>query len=173
MKWQFLIFFSIALGVYFAMNFYIFIRGWQALMFYPKIRLWLALTFWIFAAVYPVGRLMENFTQNVFTDALVWRGSFWLGVMVYLFFLAFGVDIFRIIAKLSGHAVSYWVNNHLFYKLWAGAVFALLGFALAGFGLWNALTPVVTKLEIVISKDGGIKKEWNIIVVSDIHMYHC
>jgi hypothetical protein len=126
--------------------------------------------FWGCAASFIAGRVLENYVQNGYADAVVWIGSLWLSVMVYLFFFVLFLDVGRFVFTVFGNTPSQWTNEYESLKLSVGVFGFLLALSVTGLGFWNARTPVVKEIEIAVSKNGGEKKEWNIVAVSDIHL---
>lgn len=171
MKIEFIIFFGIALLIYGSVHFYIFIRGWQACAAAGGVfQVFYAVVFWALALSFIAGRVLENYVQNGYADAVVWMGSLWLSVMVYLFFFVLMLDLGRFLFTVFGNTPSQWTDSYESFKFFIGAFGFLLALSVTAFGFWNARTPVVKELEIVLEKEGGEKKEWTIVVASDIHL---
>jgi hypothetical protein len=101
-NYQFLIFFSVVLLIYSAINYYIYHRGMQALASEPTYRIWFRWGFIFLAASYVAGRFLERIQLSAFSDFLVWTGSFWLAIMFYLLLAVILVDIIRLLNGLTG-----------------------------------------------------------------------
>lgn len=170
MKWPFVVFFGIFFLIYFGVNGYVFRRGWQALELYPVLRFWFSAWFWFSACSYVMARILERFWMSHFSDALVWYGSLWLGALVYLLLFVFAIDFGRFLLTLVGHAPSLWTEQYPSLKFLVASGVAVLTIAIVAFGFWNARSPIVREVSIDIPKDGGEKKFWNIVFVSDVHM---
>ncbi len=170
MNKAFLIFFSIVFVVYFSVNYYIFIRGLQAIKpgsplktYYIIIYVVLALSFW-------VGRITENYFPSVFTDILVWVGSFWLAFMLYFFITVLLLDIMRLVNHFLPFYPEYVKSNYIKVKeyiFWGSIVVVSLTVLI---GHINFLNPRLYTKEIKINKSTKDIKELNIVVASDIHM---
>lgn len=170
MSIAFFIFFGIFFTLYFGVHGYVFYRGWQVLDPAPYLKVLYASLFWLSACAYILARIVERFAQNSFTDMLVWYGSFWLAVITYLFLITLTLDIAQVIGYWMGLPLDAWFTAHPLFKAWVGGA-VLLGTALVvAFGLRTALMPEVRTLAYDIAKDGGVKSEWNIVFVSDIHL---
>jgi predicted MPP superfamily phosphohydrolase len=171
MKWySALLFFGIAMLVYFSVNAYVFRRGWQAFELYPSLRLWYAAIFWLSACSYIVARFVERLWLSRLSDALIWYGSLWLGALVYLFLAVVTLDLIRSWSTIAGHAPILWTGNYLLLKFVAAGIVTLLTAGIVAYGYVNAISPVVREVKIDIPKDGGSKKSWNVVAVTDVHM---
>ncbi len=166
----FLIFFSIVLGVYILVSYYIFIRGLQALPAGNSFRSYYIWIFWILTGTYIAGRILEGVHLSYLSDLLVWTGSFWLGAMLYFFLLVLFFDLLRL-----SHHVLHWypdviVQNMLKTKLvvfWGSVVWVVL---LIAVGHINTRIPEVRHIDIEIDKRAGAMKEVNVVLMSDIHL---
>jgi len=99
---NFIIFFSLVITIYGLINFYIGRRAWQALPGTGHIRyiflgvfLFFVLAYPLGRLAYPLGRLLERLYYCGITKFIVLIGSFYLGFMIYTFFLALIFDILR------------------------------------------------------------------------------
>ncbi len=166
----FLIFFTIVMAVYAIGNYYIFIRGLQAIPACSSLRTPYIWVFWLLAATYVAGRILENIHLGVVSDVLVWTGSFWLGAMLYFFLLVLLFDLLR----LSHHLITWfpqlvldnWAKTKQIAMIGSIALVALL---LIG-GHINTRFPVVRHVDIQIDKQAGDLKELNAVLMSDIHL---
>lgn len=166
----FIIFLSIVLTIYLLINLYIFRRAWLAFSFPAVWRFFGLALLLVLMLAYPLGRFGEQLSRNGATNLLVTIGSFYLGLMVYAFFMIVLIDILR----LSNHAIHFFPEALTRNPLKTARVTALL---VAGFtvlvvfaGHLNALHPRVRQLQIQIDKPAGELKELNMVVASDIHL---
>lgn len=170
MRMQFLIFFSIVLGVYALVNVYIFIRGLQALEAESSLRTWFIWIFWALAASYVAGRFLERIFINPFTDMLIWTGSFWLAAMLFFFLLVVVFDLGRlinlIIPYLPEAGTAAWAR--LRFGLFAGSIILVAGFVTAGF--INARSPRIITAEVHLDKPANGMQQLHAVVMSDIHL---
>ena len=171
MKWySALLFFGIAMLVYFGVNAYVFRRGWQALELFPAVRTWYTAIFWISALSYVVARFVERLWLSRLSDVLIWYGAFWLGALVYLFLAVVALDLVRSWSTIAGHSPEQWTGNYLLLKFAMFGTVTFLTAATVAYGYVNAISPVVHEVRIDIPKDGGAKKSWNVVAVTDVHM---
>jgi predicted MPP superfamily phosphohydrolase len=169
-KLNFVIFFSVALSVYGAINYYVFARGWELLSNHPTARIYCLAIFLLVASAFIVGRFLERARISWFSTSLVWVGSFWLAAMTYLFLSILTVDILR----LSDFIVPWFPS---FVNSYPVETKEILGTSLIGCvllavvaGHLNATHPRVRVLDLSVAKNGGVEKSLNIVAVSDIHL---
>jgi uncharacterized protein len=166
---NFIIFFSIALTIYGLVNFYIFIRGWQVLPPSALFRVPYLVVFLVLSLSYIAGRVLERFTICVPSTCMIWLGSIWFGLMLYLFLGVILCDLLRLGNWLAGVLPA---DSELYARVKQAAAAAVLLAAIVAvfLGFLNALTPRITTLSITVPKKSGARKELNIALVSDIHL---
>ena len=168
MKYQFLIFFSIVLVIYSAINFYIYSRASQALPSGSAIKLWFGWTFLFLSSTYIAGRVLEKFYLSAFSDILTWIGSFWLAFMLYGFLLVVLIDIVRLIHAITGFmpAALFTPNaKQWMFILGVSGIFITVAAAYI-----NAISPRMKIMELTVNKSAGNLKELKIALASDIHL---
>lgn len=170
MRWQFVIFFSIFFTIYGLVNFYILRRSWQALELHPQWRLCFVVWFIGSALVYFIGRWLENYYFNPATDALVWYGAFWLGLIVYAFFAVLFIDLIRSVLLIVNPTIFNLTHNYAHLKFTLGVGVSALILIVLSLGFLNASEPKVKNLSFNVDKTVTGKKDWNIVMVSDIHL---
>ncbi|MEI6764566.1 MAG: metallophosphoesterase [Bacteroidota bacterium] len=166
----FLIFVSIVLAVYAAVNYYIFIRGWQALSGLITLRYWYLGAFLFLSSSYILARFLEYYAPSPVSRMFVWIGSFWLAAMLYFFLIVFLVDIVRMFNYFF-HFLP--LSESLFYgKLKIISISAATGIVaitiLAGY--INAVNVRVKRIDLQIAKHAGTLHQLNIVMASDIHL---
>ncbi len=150
----FILFLSIALFIWAALNYYLFLRLSPIL---PK---WFTTFFWILAFSYFIGRILEQF--GVPSHILIIIGSIVMGIQVYLFlcflFMDAGLGIAHLLKKPLGFPP----------KLEAISALAIaLTVVLAGF--INSVMPITRHVNIPAPKVGS---ELRIAFASDLHLGH-
>jgi len=167
---QFIIFFSLVLVVYGAINFYIYIRGLQAIPSGSPWRLWFSLIFWGLASTFILARILERTYPCLFTGIITWIGSFWLGFMLFFFLAVVLIDIAR------------GFNSFLHFfppSFYAGLAhtklvtfFTVLGLTviLVSGSFINARNPHLKELNLTISKPHATPGELTVVMASDIHL---
>ena len=167
-SYQFLIFFSIVMVIYAAINYYIYARAMQAIPATSSFRIGFKWGFLLLVSAYVAGRIMERVYLSVFSDVLTWIGSFWLAIMIYGLLLVVLIDIIR----LTNHFTGFLPQS--FYSAQGKATILYLSMAAVGIivlaGHINAITPRVNKFTLEVDKQANGLKELNIAMASDIHM---
>ncbi|MFH0735595.1 MAG: metallophosphoesterase [bacterium] len=170
MTWNFVVFFSIVIVLYLAVNFYMFIRGLQALPSDTPLKFYYIITFGVLSLSFWAGRILENYHPSYFSDILVWVGSFWLAFILYMILSIFLIDILRLINHFV-HIFPNFITNdivktkiYLFYGTILIVVSTLIG------GYINFSNPRIKQLDLTINKTTEDIKSLNIIMASDIHM---
>lgn len=110
-KIDFLIFLSIVLLVYFLINSYIVHRAYAATKYNQTLKTICLSLLLLLILAYPLGRLLQNFFQNVFVDFVLFAGAFYLGMMVYFFLLVLIIDFLRLINTFAPIFPSFILNN--------------------------------------------------------------
>jgi predicted MPP superfamily phosphohydrolase len=167
---NFLIFISIVLVVYIAVNYYIFIRGLQAISSYSQVRTYYIILFLLTASAFWAGRILENFTINWFTDTLVWIGSFWLAFMLYYFLFAALFDLLRLLHQFFGIFPEIITTNYVKAKFIALITVMVIVSITVIYGYFNFINPRILKFEISIPKKNSQLEMLNIAVASDLHL---
>jgi predicted MPP superfamily phosphohydrolase len=165
---NFIIFFSIFLTIYISVNYYIFIRGWQAIPKESSLRtVYLALFIFV-SASYIFGRFLERFTICRTSDVCIWIGSFWLGLMLYLFLAVLFLDIVRAVNHFLPFLPAVITENYQRSKSIAFIAILVIASGIVLAGHLNSLNPRIRELNIEIDK--GAPQPLNIVLVTDIHL---
>jgi len=167
-NYQFLVFFSIVLLIYSAINYYIYHRGIQSVPVDSGLRNWFRWIFITLAASYVIGRFLERMYLSVFSDVLVWIGSFWLATMFYFLLAVILIDLIRLSNYFIGYLPSGWLTPKAAANALGLTVIVVLITVFAGYV--NAISPRIKNLTIDVKKQAGSLKELNIAMASDIHM---
>ena len=84
------LFFTIFFTVYTALNYYIFIRGWQALHTLPVLKPFYLVTFILVAYGYVIAKVLYKFLPALAYDIILGAGAIWFAFLVYfLLFLLY------------------------------------------------------------------------------------
>ncbi len=167
---QFLIFFSIVVVVFFLANYYIFSKSIAVFEHGSLLRKLFVYTFWTLAASYFAGRVLERIQISLFSDSLVWIGSFWMGALLYFILIVLLLDVLKI-ANYFFEILPQFITDNLQKVKIITFIFSVLFVAgLLVFGFINARRPIIKNITIDISKHSNEFKELDIVVVSDIHL---
>ena len=167
MNIHFPIVFIILLLLYSAINFYIGLRGWQS--FQPKViffRIGYVIIFGLLVLAYPLGSLFPQFFLSDVSDFLLLTGSYWLGMMYYLFIFILLIDILRFLDTYKPFL------SHMLKENSVVIAVSILFFTiiLISYGAWNARHPVTVYYEITIPKRATSLESLQVVMVSDIHL---
>ena len=166
---NFIIFFSIFLSIYGAVNYYIFIRGWQSLPREAAIRIPYLVLFLIVSLSYIGARVLERATVCVASEIFIWIGSFWFGFMLYLFLGALLWDIARLGNWIAGAVPP---ESALYGRIRAGAALSTVAVAtlIVITGYINTLNPHIRNIVIDIPKRANGRACLDIALATEIHL---
>ncbi|MFO8087629.1 MAG: metallophosphoesterase [Bacteroidales bacterium] len=165
---QFLIFFSIVLIVYFAGNWFVYHHGRLAFEDTRKSKQVYTWFFWILSITFPAGRILEEQAPSIFSEILLWIGSFWLAFLLYSFLSSLLIFFFRL-----SNRIKKWFPG-LFYQ----AYFKRIGFytllifisGLILYGYYNAQNVQTTNLNINFNPEAAAYQDIHAVVISDVHL---
>ncbi|MCK5343258.1 MAG: metallophosphoesterase [Candidatus Heimdallarchaeota archaeon] len=166
----FVIYFSIVLVLYALINYYIIHRGFQAFSPDSTIRTWIIVCIVVFASSFIAGRFLERVSVNWFTATLIWIGSFWLAILVYLLLQILVIDLFKGLNALIAFFPDFITSNPEKTKRTIGIIVLIITLVIVGIGHLNTWFPAVRELELKIDKDGGKLQNLHIVTLSDIHL---
>ncbi len=170
MRPSFLLFFTLVFAGYFAIQIFLFVRGWQALAWRPRWRGWYAAVFWFAALAFLAGRNLENLAVTPWSTALVWIGAFWFALMYYLLLIGLLVEIagrlLRRLRFLPPAWLAAWPRTKFFAAVGVLAVVAVI----VAWGHWNAVHPKITRLELTLPRVPGAPEQVRVVVASDLHL---
>ncbi len=167
-NYGFIIFFSIVLVLYALINYYIIRRGFSVIPQGSSLRMWLIIGVSFLAVAFLAGRFLERVSVNWFTATLIWAGSFWLGIMVYLLLQLVLIDLVRLINLIFGFLPTF-SDPERVRKILAITVIFITGI-IALVGHINTWFPVVRNIDLEVDKSGGNMKELHIVAFSDVHL---
>lgn len=169
-KKAFIIFLSTVFSLYFLLNYYVFIRGWQALPVTPSLRKIYIVVFSIAFISYILSRFLERTRWVKLSEPFTWIGSLWLAAMFYFFLIIVLIDLVRLLDYIIGFLPdSVYSPTGNFKLVIAISVMSIVIIALIA-GFINARNPIIKRLNIQIQKKAKGLKEIKIVAVSDIHM---
>lgn len=118
---------------------------------------------------YPMGRILEAWIKCQTSSILIWLGSYYLGLMVFLLVGFIAGDLVRLIALIAPKTflARPWID--VVSKNWRMGIFvlALIGVVI---GHVNARHIRIRTMEIPIQKSVPDMNTLNVVMASDIHM---
>ena len=164
------LFFTIFFTVYTALNYYIFIRGWQALHSLPWLKPLYVTIFIIAAYGYVFAKLLYKFLPSIIYDIWLGIGAIWFAFFVYFILLLLGLDIIRLFNSFFHFFPKYIYNNYENTK----KITAIIVIALAGLivflGNLNKRDITIKNLNLTLPKGNGKFNELNVVMASDLHL---
>jgi uncharacterized protein len=163
-------FFITFFTVYAAVNYYIFIRGWQSLALYPSAR-WVYLPVFLFTiSGYILSRSIGENVPGWFYDILLWVGSIWFAFLLYFFLSIVLIDLLRLINWKLNFFPAFITQNYVTAKFITGVVIVIVVSIVILFGYLNTRNIVVNTHDINLPKKSGKLDELNVVLVADFHL---
>ncbi len=166
----FIVVFTLILGVYSLLNYYIIRNGLPLASGHPfwrKVIIWSVV---FLSAAFIAGRFSERISVNVVSTTLIWIGSFWLAIMVYLVLQLAVIDLFRGLNKIFHFFPDLLTKNPEHTRQVVSVVVLSITFLVVAIGHLNTWFPVVKKISLTINKQAGDLKTLHIVAFSDVHL---
>jgi predicted MPP superfamily phosphohydrolase len=163
-------FFLIFFFVFAAINFYVFLRGWQSLAYVPFIKPYYLALFLFVSLSYLIAKFFVSALPPFLYDVLMWIGSFWFVYMVYFFLTILFVDILRLVNSFTNFFPEFIRNNYDLTKLVTGIVVIVFVSIPIFVGHLNTKNIKVRELNLSIFKRESLLNELNIVFLSDLHL---
>ena len=164
------IFFTIFFTVYAAVNYYIFIRGWQALSSVSYLKPLYAVIFIVAALSYILAKFLDGKIPHAIYDGLIWIGSFWFAFMLYFFLSIVLIDLIRLFNWKLQFLPQFINNNYADIKKYLLLAVTIISIIIIFIGYLNTRKIVVNSLAIEIPRKQSTLTELNAVVLSDIHL---
>jgi predicted MPP superfamily phosphohydrolase len=164
------LFFTIFFTIYTALNYYVFIRGWQALHTFPALKPFYVAAFIIIAYGYVFAKVLYKFLHPAVYDIWLAVGAIWFAFLVYFILTLLFVDIIRLFDSWF-HLLPASIQNNYEQtkKITALVVIAVVGL-IVFLGNLNKRDIIVKTLEFQFPKGDGKLSEINIVAASDLHL---
>ena len=164
------VFFTIFFTVYAAINYYVFIRGWQALSSLPHLKPFYAVIFVIAATSYIIAKFLDGKIPHLVYDAMIWIGSFWFAFMLYFFLSIILIDLIRLLNWKLDFFPQIINNNYENVKRYLLAFVMLISSVIIFIGYLNTRKISVKSLSLEITRKQSALTELNAVVLSDLHL---
>jgi len=165
-----IVFFTIFLSLYAAVNYYIFIHGWQALEGFHQLKIVYLIVFLIASLSFLAAKFMEKILSPLLYDVLLGIGSFWFAFMLYFFLAILLVDIFHLTSLIFHFYPAYISQNYLFVKhITILAVIVIVSIIVTA-GYINTRVFFIKTLNLQLRKGSGNLNELNAVLISDVHL---
>ena len=163
---SFLIFFSIVLLIYGSVNYYLYVRGLQVFSLSQPMKRWYATIFWIIAASFIAGSVLERTATSAFSEWVYRIGSFWMAAMLYFTLSVILIDLVRVFNYFFHFLPDF--SPMMRFRL--GLIVIGLVSAIVIAGHINALWINVKEIPLTIHKKVTGNPEVKILMASDIHL---
>ena len=164
------LFFIIFFAVYSAVNFYIFIRGWQAISHIPILKPFYIIIFLLSALAYIIAKIFNSKLPALIYDILLWPGSFWFAFMLYFFLFIVLIDFSRLLNYLFSIYPSFITSNFQTAKLVTFISVILISSIIIIAGYLNTRNIKINHVEIEIPRKASKLGELNVVLVADFHL---
>jgi predicted MPP superfamily phosphohydrolase len=164
------LFFSVILLIYAAINYYIIHKG---LLLIEPTNVWKPVfiaTIIFLAAAFILGRLMERQNIHLLAAILIWIGSFWLAIMVYLLLQLLLVDLLLLLNKLLHFIPDRFAIESIHTKRMLAGIISGVTILVVLAGHLNTWFPKVRKMDLTVAKAAGKRKMLKIVAFSDVHL---
>jgi len=153
------------LFVYGLVNFYIYLGLKKVFLPWPMASRLCPWIFCFFSLSYIAGRFLGSRPPEVVSDLLLWIGSFWFAMVLYIFM---GFAVFDLYKLVFGQLLGFGLDPKLERKARILTLFSAL-FAI-GAGYWNASQPTIRTVKITLEKELGERDPLRVAVISDLHL---
>lgn len=167
---QLIIFITIVLAIYTALNVYIYVRGLQTIPVHSNFRMWFTICFWVIASSFVLARFLERTYPCLLTGIITWIGSFWLAFMLYFFLLLICIDLIRLLNHFIHFLPQVFYADYEKTKIIIFYICLTIVSLTVLAGFINARTVRIKELSFVIPKKVNGDKNLRMVMVSDVHM---
>lgn len=164
------LFLTIFLTIYTAVNYYVFIRGWQAISSLPALKPFYIPLFIIAAYGYIISKIFYKFLSPLVYDILLFVGAIWFAYLVYFILFLLGIDLLRLLDSFINFFPSFIANNIELAKKITAVIVIVLVSAIVFWGNLNKRDITVRSLNITLPKGDGKLNNLNIVMASDLHL---
>lgn len=164
------IFFTIFFSIYTAVNYYIFVRGWQALSSAPYLKPFYAVIFVVAATSYILAKFLDGKIPHFIYDAMIWVGSFWFAFMLYFFLSIVIIDFFRLLNWKFNFFPQFISTNYNEVKKYLFVSIVIISSIIIFFGYLNTRKIVTKTLSLELPIKQSKLTELNAVLLSDIHL---
>ncbi len=164
------LFFAVFLSIYAAINYYIFIRGWQALVGFPHLRIIYSFVFVILFASYIIAKIFVKSLPAFLYDILMWFGSFWFAFMIYFLLAVICIDLIRLVLNYFNLMPEAVKQNYIYARQMLGIAVIFIVSLIVLFGYLNTTHLKVKELNLKLHKGKSQLSSLNAVMISDVHL---
>ncbi|MBN2616137.1 MAG: metallophosphoesterase [Bacteroidales bacterium] len=170
MKYGFLIFFSLVISLYSAVNYYIISKGLSVI---PAQSPWRTVWIWgviVLAAAFIAGRFLERAFMSPVSTILIWVGAVWMAIVVYLLLMLLVVDLVGLLDRWFGFLPAFIHHHPLKTKQTLAVAISSVTFLLVLGGFINTRFIKVRNINLAVHKKAGKLKSLHVVAFSDVHL---
>ena len=165
-----ILFFTIFFTLYTALNYYVFIRGWQALSTLPAYKPPYIILYIIIAYGYVFAKVLHNFLPPILYDIWLGIGAFWFAFLVYFILVLLGIDILRLLDSFFNSFPEFITNNVELTKKITAVIVIVLVSLIVFLGNLNKRDITITTLDLTLPKGDAKLNELNVVFAADLHL---
>lgn len=165
-----ILFFLFFFVTYFAINYYIFIRGFQALSGFPVLKPFYIIIFLLFSFSFLLTRFLNEALPVIIYDILLWFGYLWFAVILYSVLSLIIIDLSRLIDFKFSIFPSFFKNNYEKTKLVTLLIVISLNVLIIIYGYYNSRNLQVAELELTLPKGNGKLETLKAVFLADTHI---
>jgi predicted MPP superfamily phosphohydrolase len=163
-------FFSIFFTIYGALNYYIFIRGWQAFSSLPYLKPFYIIIFLTASLSYILARFLSSVLPPLLYNIILWIGSFWFAFMLYFILFLVLIDIIRLSNSIFNFFPLFITHDYNLTKQITLLCVVILSSLIIPGGYLNTRKIVVNNVTMKLPKKSSRINELNVVLVSDFHL---
>jgi len=164
------LFFTIFFTVYTALNYYIFIRGWQALHTLPVFKPFYVVFFIIIAYGYIIVKVLHKYLHPLAYDIILGAGAIWFAFLIYFILFILGLDLIRLLESFFHFLPKFIYSNYEQTKKIIAIVIIALVSLIVFLGNLNKRDITIKTLDLTLPKGNGKLNELNVVMASDLHL---
>lgn len=164
------LFFTIFFTIYTALNYYIFIRGWQALHTLPVLKPFYVVFFIVFAYGYVIAKVFYKYLHPLAYDIILSVGAIWFAFLVYFILTLLLIDIVRLFDTWFHFFPAFIQKDYELTKRLTAVVAIAVVSLIVFLGNLNKRDITVKTLKLQFPKGDGKLSEINIVAASDLHL---
>ncbi len=170
MNTKMILFILISLCIYFSINTYLFIRGWQVFPNESYFRIVFCALFGCLCLSFVCGKLTENILPLKLVSTIQWIGNIWFAAMIYFLLIVIVIDLLRLINHFLPFFPEFVYGHYqkIKYFLLAVNIIGVSIILIIGYIKFNH--PTITHLSLDIEKETPNFKKLRIVMISDIHL---
>lgn len=164
------LFFITFFTVYTALNYYVFIRGWNLIGNHPFIRVIYVILFVLISYGYVFSKILYKSLPDLLYDIWLGIGAFWFAYLVYFILILLFIDLIIFLNSKLNFLPDIFLNNNITFKRYVALAVIVIVSLIVFLGNLNKRNIEIKTLQLTIPKGKSKLNEVNIVMASDIHL---